>query len=119
METLGHPTFVIALRFKNIFAFALGKMDFWSGLPGLQHLDRFCSGYEAAWERSREPATYQHWLASGYCTPGTSANAASARAKRSFNSTTSEFGSTSNRFANAVSSCWLGGFSISFTFVIA
>jgi hypothetical protein len=29
METLGHPTFVIALRFKNIAAFALGKMDTW------------------------------------------------------------------------------------------
>jgi hypothetical protein len=29
METLGHPTFVIALRFKNIFAFALGKMHVW------------------------------------------------------------------------------------------
>jgi hypothetical protein len=29
METLGHPTFVIALRFKNIVAFALGKMDVW------------------------------------------------------------------------------------------
>ena len=29
METLGHPTFVIALRFKNILAFALGKMDVW------------------------------------------------------------------------------------------
>jgi hypothetical protein len=27
METLGHPTFVIALRFKNIVAFAMGKMD--------------------------------------------------------------------------------------------
>ena len=27
METLGHPTFVIALRFKNIVAFAFGKMD--------------------------------------------------------------------------------------------
>jgi hypothetical protein len=30
METLGHPTFVIALRFKNILAFTLGKMDTWS-----------------------------------------------------------------------------------------
>jgi hypothetical protein len=30
METFGHPTFVIALRFKNIAAFALGKMDAWS-----------------------------------------------------------------------------------------
>ncbi|HEY6769137.1 MAG TPA: hypothetical protein VI386_30705 [Candidatus Sulfotelmatobacter sp.] len=29
METLGHPTCVIALRFKNIVAFALGKMDAW------------------------------------------------------------------------------------------
>jgi hypothetical protein len=29
METLGHPTFVIALRFKNIMAFALGKMEAW------------------------------------------------------------------------------------------
>ena len=29
METFGHPTFVIALRFKNIAAFALGKMDTW------------------------------------------------------------------------------------------
>jgi len=29
METLGHPTFVIALRFKNIAAFALGKMQAW------------------------------------------------------------------------------------------
>jgi hypothetical protein len=30
METLGHPTFVVALRFKNIFAFAFGKMDAWA-----------------------------------------------------------------------------------------
>lgn len=29
METLGHPTFVILLRLKNIAAFALGKMDAW------------------------------------------------------------------------------------------
>ena len=29
METLGHPTVVIGLRFKNIAAFALGKMDAW------------------------------------------------------------------------------------------
>src|SRR5208282_1449135 len=33
-ETLGHPTFVVALRFKNIIAFALGKMDAW-GLNNL------------------------------------------------------------------------------------
>ena len=29
METLGHPTSVIALRFENIVAFAFGKMDAW------------------------------------------------------------------------------------------
>jgi hypothetical protein len=29
METLGHPTFVIGLRFKNIAGFTLGKMDAW------------------------------------------------------------------------------------------
>jgi hypothetical protein len=30
METLGHPTFVVWLRLKNIVAFALGKMDAWA-----------------------------------------------------------------------------------------
>ena len=29
METLGHPTFVVALRLENIVAFACGKMDAW------------------------------------------------------------------------------------------
>ena len=29
METFGHPTWVIALRLKNIAAFALGKVDAW------------------------------------------------------------------------------------------
>jgi hypothetical protein len=29
METLGHPTFVVALRLKNIVAFACGKMEQW------------------------------------------------------------------------------------------
>ena len=29
METIGHPTFVIALRLKNILAFSLGKMNQW------------------------------------------------------------------------------------------
>lgn len=29
MEKFGHPTFVIWLRFKNVIAFALGKMDAW------------------------------------------------------------------------------------------
>jgi hypothetical protein len=29
METVGHPTFVIALRLTNIVAFALGKVKAW------------------------------------------------------------------------------------------
>ncbi|MBB6144650.1 hypothetical protein HNQ77_002606 [Silvibacterium bohemicum] len=29
METLGHPTFVVGLRFENILAFAFGKMNAW------------------------------------------------------------------------------------------
>jgi len=29
METLGHPTFVVALRFKNIVAFSLGRINAW------------------------------------------------------------------------------------------
>ena len=29
MTTLGHPTCVVCLRFKNIVAFSLGKMDAW------------------------------------------------------------------------------------------
>ena len=39
METLGHPTFVIALRFKNIVAFALGKMDAWGLDTDAMHED--------------------------------------------------------------------------------
>ncbi len=29
MDTLGHPTFVVGLRFKNIAAVAFGKVDQW------------------------------------------------------------------------------------------
>jgi hypothetical protein len=29
MQTFGYPTFVIGLRFKNVIAFTLGKMDAW------------------------------------------------------------------------------------------
>jgi hypothetical protein len=29
LDTIGHPTFVVALRMKNIVAFSLGKMDQW------------------------------------------------------------------------------------------
>jgi hypothetical protein len=39
METLGHPTVVIALRFKNILAFAFGKMDAWGLDTEAMHWD--------------------------------------------------------------------------------
>ncbi len=39
VETLGHPTFVIALRMKNIVAFALGKMDAWGLTNQAMHED--------------------------------------------------------------------------------
>ncbi|HKD86712.1 MAG TPA: hypothetical protein VKB58_18330 [Terriglobales bacterium] len=39
METLGHPTFVIALRLKNMAAFALGKMDAWGLTNYAMHWD--------------------------------------------------------------------------------
>jgi hypothetical protein len=39
METFGHPTFVIALRFKNIVAFALDKMDAWGLDTEAMHWD--------------------------------------------------------------------------------
>jgi hypothetical protein len=39
METLGHPTFVIALRLKDIVAFPLGKMDAWGLNTEAMHWD--------------------------------------------------------------------------------
>jgi hypothetical protein len=39
METLGHPTFVIALRAKNMVAFAFGKMDAWGLNTEAMHWD--------------------------------------------------------------------------------
>ncbi|HET7891683.1 MAG TPA: hypothetical protein VFL34_09160 [Candidatus Sulfotelmatobacter sp.] len=39
MEALGHPTFVVALRFKNIIAFALGKMNAWGLDTEAMHQD--------------------------------------------------------------------------------
>jgi hypothetical protein len=39
METFGHPTFVIALRFKNIVAFALGKVGAWGLDTEAMHWD--------------------------------------------------------------------------------
>ena len=39
METLGHPTFVIALRMTNIVAFALGKVKAWGLDTHAMHWD--------------------------------------------------------------------------------
>jgi hypothetical protein len=49
METLGHPTFVIALRFKNIAAFALGKMDAWGLNTDSMSEDRWDYVHITAW----------------------------------------------------------------------
>jgi hypothetical protein len=44
MDTLGHPTFVVFLRFKNIAAFALGKREAW----GLNTPSMFADPWDAA-----------------------------------------------------------------------
>jgi hypothetical protein len=49
METLGHPTFVIALRFKNIAAFALGKMDAWGLNTEAMHWDAWDYVHISCW----------------------------------------------------------------------
>jgi hypothetical protein len=49
METLGHPTFVIALRFKNIAAFALGKMQAWGLKNESMMQDRWDYVHITAW----------------------------------------------------------------------
>jgi uncharacterized membrane protein (DUF2068 family) len=49
METFGHPTFVVALRFKNIAAFALGKMDAWGLNTEAMHWDPWDSVHITTW----------------------------------------------------------------------
>jgi hypothetical protein len=49
METLGHPTFVIALRFKNILAFALGKRDAWGLDTEAMHWDAWDYVHITTW----------------------------------------------------------------------
>jgi hypothetical protein len=49
MESLGHPTFVIALRFKNIVAFALGKMNAWGLDTEAMHWDAWDYVHLTTW----------------------------------------------------------------------
>jgi hypothetical protein len=49
MEDLGHPTFVIALRFKNIAAFALGKMQAWDLDTDAMHWDAWDYVHLSTW----------------------------------------------------------------------
>jgi hypothetical protein len=49
METFGHPTFVIVLRFKNIVAFALGKMDAWGMDTEAMHWDAWDYVHITTW----------------------------------------------------------------------
>jgi hypothetical protein len=48
-ETFGHPTFVILLRFKNIAAFALGKMSAWGLDTEAMHQDSWDYVHLTAW----------------------------------------------------------------------
>jgi hypothetical protein len=49
MEEFGHPTFVIALRMKNIIAFALGKMDAWGLATDSLHEDPWDYVHMTCW----------------------------------------------------------------------
>ena len=49
METFGHPTFVIALRFKNIVAFALGKREAWGLDTTAMHWDPWDYVHISTW----------------------------------------------------------------------
>jgi hypothetical protein len=49
MEEFGHPTFVIALRMKNIVAFALGKMDAWGLATDSLHEDPWDYVHMTTW----------------------------------------------------------------------
>jgi hypothetical protein len=49
METVGHPTFVIALRFKNIVGFSLGKMNAWGLDTEAMHEDAWDYVHLTTW----------------------------------------------------------------------
>jgi hypothetical protein len=49
MVTLGHPTFVILLRFKNIVAFALGKREVWGLDTTAMHWDTWDYVHITTW----------------------------------------------------------------------
>jgi hypothetical protein len=49
MEEFGHPTFVVALRMKNIVAFALGKMDAWGLATDSLHEDPWDYVHMTTW----------------------------------------------------------------------
>jgi hypothetical protein len=49
MEELGHPTFVIALRLKNIAAFAMDKRDAWGLNTDAMHWDDWDYVHISTW----------------------------------------------------------------------
>jgi hypothetical protein len=49
MEDLGHPMWVIALRFRNIAAFALGKMNAWGLDTDAMHYDAWDYVHISTW----------------------------------------------------------------------
>jgi hypothetical protein len=48
-ENMGHPMFIIALRFKNIFAFALGKMHGWGLITEAMGQDQWDYAHITTW----------------------------------------------------------------------
>ena len=49
MATLGHPTFVVGLRFENVIAFALGKMDGWGLTNDVMKVDAWDYLHMTSW----------------------------------------------------------------------
>ena len=66
METFGHPTFVIALRFKNIVAFALGKFGTWGLDTKAMHWDPWDYVHITTWNflpfLLRRVGAAPHWV---------------------------------------------------------
>lgn len=94
MEALGHPTFVIALRFKNIVAFAFGKMNAWGLDTEAMHEDPWDYVHITTWNflpfLLRRVGAAPRWVVNAAFIAGGSALAALAAALRSLKSSVVE-----------------------------
>lgn len=80
MEEFGHPTFVIALRFKNIVGLALGKMDQWGLMIESMKGDAWDYVHMTTWNflpfLLRRVGAAAHWVVSMAATAWSAALAA-------------------------------------------